>query len=293
MWWKDLDYRRAWTGRYSAGGFVFFNRLTLEGYVNRLEQQSYINAELETPITHQLDSTQLSIELRLLRRLSFVVSGSRSELRIDPEGLDPQLGHWYEALERDEDVLRVGLRYTFSENLAITIGGQRSEADFTQPITTAPTSETPLHHGELHRQAIRPVGQRRALHRRGRSAARSLRPSRAPRRAGVARLQAQRLGEMAALRRPLARVLDHRQCGTTDTRVGTGCSAWSAGHRHARAEGKFSTRAAELSSFDRDYTGWGAGILDAGRGASLGVSWTETSTEDVRARPASTGFRPH
>ncbi|HPW54856.1 MAG TPA: hypothetical protein PLP31_03910 [Thermoanaerobaculaceae bacterium] len=290
VWWKDLDYRRAWTGRYSAGGFVFFNRLTLEGYVNRLEQQSYINAELETPITHQLDSTQLSIELRLLRRLSFVVSGSRSELRIDTEGLDPQLGHWYEALERDEDVLRVGLRYTFSENLAITIGGQRSEADFTQPIYDRSNVGDGLY------TTVSFTGKRFALSVNG--ARYTVEPKRGSQfatfesTAGQASL-GYKLSDRVRWQLYGGRSLVYSITGSagyyTDTRVGTGLSA-SVGRRIATRvhyeEGKFEYPGSELSSFDRDYTGWGAGIsTPVFRGASLGVSWTRN---EYRGRASTT-----
>lgn len=278
VWWKDLDNRRAWTGRYSAGGYVFFNRLTLEGYANRVEQQSYINAELETPITNRLDSAQVSLELRLLRRLSFVVSGSRSELRIDTEDLDQGLAYWYEALERDEDVLRVGLRYTFSENFVITMGGQRSEADFTQPIYDRSNVGDGLY------TTVSFTGKRFSLSLNG--ARYTVEPKRGSQfttfesTAGQASL-GYKLTDRVSWQLYGGRSLVYSITGTTgyytDTRAGTGLSA-SVGRRISTRvhyeEGTFEYPGGGSGSLDRDYTGWGASVSTrVFRGASLGVSW--------------------
>lgn len=279
VWWKDAENRRAWTGRYSAGGYVFFNRLTLEGYANRTEQQSYINAELETPITNRLDSAQVSLELRLLRRLSFVASGSRSEFRIDTEGLDSGQAYWYEALERDEDVLRVGLRYTFNENFAITMGGQRSEADFTQPIYNRSNVGDGLY------TTVSFTGKRFSLSLNG--ARYTVEPKRGSQfttfesTAGQASL-GYRLTDLIGWQVYAGRSLVYSITGATgyytDTRVGTGLSATVGRRISTRVhyeEGTFEYPGGELSSFDLDYTGWGASVSTrVFRGASLGVSWT-------------------
>lgn len=281
VWWKDLDNRRAWTGRYSAGGYVFFNRLTLEGYANRTEQQSYINAEIETPITNRLDSQLVSIELRLLRRLSIVASGSRSELRIDTEGLEPGLAHWYEALERDEDVLRVGLRYTFNENFAITMGGQRSEADFTRAIYDRSNVGDGLY------TTVSFTGKRFSLSVNG--ARYTVEPKRGSQfttfesTAGQASLGCKltgRIGWQVYAGRSLVYSITGVTGYYTDTRVGTGLSM-SVGRRLGTRvhyeEGTFAYPGGGSARYDRDYTGWGAGVSTRVlRGASLGVTWTRS-----------------
>ncbi|HRS16660.1 MAG TPA: hypothetical protein P5234_10510 [Thermoanaerobaculaceae bacterium] len=280
-WWKDLDNRRGWTGRYTAGAYVFFNRLTLEGYANRTEQQSYINAELETPITNRLDTALVSMELRLLRRLSIVASGSRSEFRIDTGALEAGLARWYEALERDEDVLRVGLRYAFSERLAITVGGQRSEAEFTQPIFDRSNVGDGLY------STISFTGQRISLSVNGTRY--TVEPKRGSQfttfesTAGQASLGyrlTERIGWQVFAGRSLVYSITGVAGYYTDTRVGTGVSLTLGRRLSTRVhyeEGTFEYPGGELSSFDRDYRGWGASLSTrVFRTASLGVSWTRS-----------------
>ncbi|HNX50071.1 MAG TPA: hypothetical protein PKL08_07910 [Thermoanaerobaculaceae bacterium] len=130
VYWKKLENRRVWAGRYSAGFYVFFNRLTAEVWSDRTEQQTVLNAELETPITNRLDGVNASLELRLLRRLSLVAQGARNKVRISSSEVAGTLGGYLKALERDEDVVRAGLRYSFSDSLSLTVGGHRSSVDF-------------------------------------------------------------------------------------------------------------------------------------------------------------------
>lgn len=281
VWWKDLESRRAWTGRYSAGGYVFFNRLTIEGFANRTEQQSTLNAELETPITNRFDSAQVSVELRLLRRLSFVASGSRSEFRIDTEELDPGQAYWFEALERDEGVLRAGLRYALSDSFAITMGGQRSEADFTQPIYDRSNVGDGLY------ATVSFTGRRFALSVNGTRY--TVEPKRGSQfttfesTAGQASL-GYKLTDRVSWQLYGGRSLVYSISGVidyyVDARVGTGLS-FPLGHRFtARAhyeEGAFEYPSGVPSALDRDYTGHGLVVtMQVLRRASLVVGATRS-----------------
>lgn len=287
VWWKDLENRRAWTGRYSAGGYIFFNRLTIEGYANRTEQQTYINAEIETPITNRLDSAMLSLELRLLRRLSIIASGSRSEFRIDTEDLDHAQSYWYEALERDEDVLRVGLRYTFNENFTITVGGQRSEVDFTQRLFDRSNVGDGLY------ATLSFTGRRVGMSVNGTRY--TVEPKRGSQfttfegTAGQASLSyklSPRLSWQLYGGRSLVYSISGSAGYYTDTRVGTGVSA-AVGRRLSMRvhyeEGTANYSGAGAATLDRDITGWGGGMsAQVFRGASLGVSWTRSEYATAR-----------
>lgn len=127
IWWADTEYRRQWAGRYSAGAMVFLNRVTIEAVGNRTEQQTYINAEVTSPVTNRYDTGTLSFDLRLLQRLSIVAQGTKSNFRVDASDAEAS---YYESLERDEQFVSAGLRYTFSETFSLTLGGHRSDVDF-------------------------------------------------------------------------------------------------------------------------------------------------------------------
>jgi hypothetical protein len=130
IWWKDTESRRKWAGRYSAGAMLFLNRVTLEAVGNRTDDQSYINAEVSTTIPNRYDTGTLSLDLRLLGRLSFVAQGSRSQFRILTSDATPEEESYLKTLERDEQVVSAGLRYAFSESISLTLGGHRSDVDF-------------------------------------------------------------------------------------------------------------------------------------------------------------------
>ena len=49
-WWNELENRRRLNGRYGAGLFGYFDRLTVDAEGTYAEQQSYASSELEQPI---------------------------------------------------------------------------------------------------------------------------------------------------------------------------------------------------------------------------------------------------
>lgn len=277
VWWKDIENRRTWTGRYSAGGYVFFNRLTVQAYANRLDQQTVINAELETPITHRFDSTALSLDLRFFRRLSVVASGSRNKLRIDTSDLEGGLQQSYEGLERDEDVVRLGLRYTFSENLAITLGGQRSEVEFVQPIFNRSNTGDGVYAVVSFSGARVGVSINGAIYSvEPKGGSQFTRFESTTGQASVGYRLTERMQWQLYGGRSLVYSIGTTAPYYTDTRLGTNLSTslgWRATARIYYEKGTFGYPVVGSGTLDRDYEGYGVGVSAiVFRGVSLGVT---------------------
>ncbi len=136
-WWRDLEERRGVNGRYGLGAFGFFNRLTFEATAARDQGQRITTPEIPQPVRQRLDRAGLALELKVSGGISVFAAGEQLEYRHRLAGeRDPRTAP-LDRLDRDQTLLRGGLRYRFPGGWAVGAGAERSEVDFTAALTAA------------------------------------------------------------------------------------------------------------------------------------------------------------
>lgn len=133
VWWQDLAARRVWNGRYGAGFFGYFNRLTFEASAGASRQQQVASSELEQPVNLRDDRARLLVELRVVGRLSLVAAGSVDQWRYRERDSSGPTGAALVLLDRDEQRVGGGIRYHLSEHSSVGVGLTRLETDFRRP----------------------------------------------------------------------------------------------------------------------------------------------------------------
>ena len=106
VWWQDDEAKRGLNGRYGLGVFGYFNRLRFEVSGRRVERQEFFSAEVQELTSTAIDTSRLSVEVDVARRLGLFGSAELRTFR--SEEVESAL---FPRLDRDEDVFTVGLRY--------------------------------------------------------------------------------------------------------------------------------------------------------------------------------------
>ncbi len=138
--WAEEEEMRRTTGRFGAGFFGFFNRLTVEATATRTEQLAVVTPEVLRRTDSRADQAAGSLELNVLRSL-YVFAGStltRVENQVDAAD-DPQLA-LLSRLDREEQVTRAGLRLKTRRGWRIGAGFERSDVDFEREAGEGPSS---------------------------------------------------------------------------------------------------------------------------------------------------------
>lgn len=129
VWWADQGDRNRVNGRYGAGVFAFFNRLTLELSGRRQEELGIVSAELPREVNSRRDTFRLGAETRLGFALSLFVEASEARTRNVLEEAERAAAGRLQALDRDERSLRGGLRYRPRERWTLGVGMEWTESD--------------------------------------------------------------------------------------------------------------------------------------------------------------------
>ncbi|MCB1058019.1 MAG: hypothetical protein KDD11_21165 [Acidobacteria bacterium] len=133
VWWRDQKDRRQVIGRYGAGVFSYFNRLTVEITGSSNEQQRVASPEFNQLAVSKLDQVEGLVELRAVHSLWLTAAlrdGSRS---YDVKGLDEQRAPAFNRLDRDEQVARFGARVTLAGSWKVGAGIESSTTEFKDP----------------------------------------------------------------------------------------------------------------------------------------------------------------
>lgn len=134
VWWRDREAARRLNGRYLAGGFAFFNRLTLEALGSREEAQAILTPEVATPASARADRLRTAAEVEISGALSAFASASWTETESlvdeeEEEGGDAGRLAALDLLNRQERLARAGLRWRRGP-WAVGLGVERSETEF-------------------------------------------------------------------------------------------------------------------------------------------------------------------
>jgi hypothetical protein len=130
VWWQKQDERRRLDGRYLLGFQGYFNRLTLEVQAGRQQQQRIVTPEVPVLVSERRDGGEVLVEVGLGSALSLFTAYSVNQLDSLVEDIDDPRVQELDQLNRDERVLRAGLRWQRSERWMVALGAERSEVEF-------------------------------------------------------------------------------------------------------------------------------------------------------------------
>jgi hypothetical protein len=134
VWWQEQDLRRRWNQSFGAGIFSYFNRLTVEAGAARQENQGFASSEVEQLVTTKTEDLDASVAVRVARSLWLEGSFQTTKLHFlsDEEREDLRIAR-FDTLDREEDVLRAGLRVDLRGDWTLGVGVERSEVSFLDP----------------------------------------------------------------------------------------------------------------------------------------------------------------
>ncbi len=129
VWWQDDSDRRRLNGRYGAGVFAFFNKLTLEASHRQIEEQGFFSSEIEELASVRVTTTRLYADVEVARGLSVFASGSLSSFS-NSEDETPILSR----LDRDRNVLRAGVRLAARNGWSLSLGYEDGSTEMDDPV---------------------------------------------------------------------------------------------------------------------------------------------------------------
>jgi hypothetical protein len=142
VWWVQQEDKRRLDGSYLLGFNGYFNRLTVEARAGRRQEQEIVTPEILVPVSTRRDGGELLLELRLTGATSVFTAASVDRQEILTEDLEDLGFADLERLERQERVLRAGLRWRPRQAWTLGVGAERSEVDFDEEALDRSNSGT-------------------------------------------------------------------------------------------------------------------------------------------------------
>jgi hypothetical protein len=127
LWYADDEARRRLNGRYGAGAFGFFNRLTVQATGQRTEQLAILSAEEPEQANTRQDSLELAGLVELGFSTSVFLEAGVGEVRNLLNEEERETGPQFQLLDRDETRLRTGLRFQPRERWSFAVGVEWTE----------------------------------------------------------------------------------------------------------------------------------------------------------------------
>ncbi|MEE8139005.1 MAG: hypothetical protein V3T81_09085 [Thermoanaerobaculia bacterium] len=140
VWWKDLTERRRTNGRYGAGLFGDLGRTGLELTASRTEESRFFSREVEERVNLQDEGIVAALEVSLGAGISLFAGGELRRFRTLDDGEEGVAD--LRRLDRDEDILRAGIRFNLGKGWEIGLGAERSEVDFESEAADRPNAGT-------------------------------------------------------------------------------------------------------------------------------------------------------
>jgi hypothetical protein len=143
-WFEDSSEKSRVNGRYGVGFFGFFNRLSVEALATRAEELDIVSPEIQQRVNAGRDAIELVAELRLASSINLFAqarSSSAENLLEEAERLDPGTAP-FDLLNRDEEILRLGVRYRTRDDWLLGLGVEESKAEFDDPTLDRSNSGT-------------------------------------------------------------------------------------------------------------------------------------------------------
>jgi hypothetical protein len=151
VWWQRQSERRQLNGRYLLGFYGYFNHLSVEVRAGREQQQQIVTPEVPVPVSSRRDGAEVLTELELGGSFSTfaAVSVNRQNNLVDSLP-DPRTSS-LRLLDRDDSVVRGGVRWRPDREWSVALGAEHSEVTFAHSLLdrsnsgTAPVAEVSFH----------------------------------------------------------------------------------------------------------------------------------------------------
>ena len=130
VWWARQEERRRIDGRYLLGFQGYFNRLTVEVQAGRQQQQRIVTPEVPVLVSERRDGGEVLVEVGLSSAFSLFTAYSVNQLDSLVDDIDDPRVQELDQLNRDERVLRAGVRWEPRERWSFAVGAERSEVEF-------------------------------------------------------------------------------------------------------------------------------------------------------------------
>lgn len=130
VWWAKQDERRRLDGRYLLGFQGYFNRLTVEVQAGRQQQQQIVTPEVPVLVSERRDGGEVLVEVGLSSAFSLFTAYSINQLDSLVDDIDDPRVQALDQLNRDERVLRAGVRWEPREQWSVALGAEVSEVKF-------------------------------------------------------------------------------------------------------------------------------------------------------------------
>ncbi|MCP4658041.1 MAG: hypothetical protein GY856_21740 [bacterium] len=138
VWYDDRDEQQRLNGRYGVGLFGNYGRIGLELTAARVEEARFFSREFEERVNVRDDRGAVSLQVDLGRGISLFGLASLLRVRfldLSDESLPP-----LELTDRDEEILRAGVRMELPRGWVIGLGVEQSQVDF--EVTDSPRSNS-------------------------------------------------------------------------------------------------------------------------------------------------------
>lgn len=125
VWWQDDENKRGVNGRYGAGLFGYFNRLSVELSLRRVERQDIFSSEVQQLTSSRLDRGRLRVGVEAIRGVDVYVMAESNDYSGNEDDLSI-----FRRLDRREDELTVGVRAKTARGYIGGIGYRDLETEF-------------------------------------------------------------------------------------------------------------------------------------------------------------------
>ena len=142
VWWREREDARRLNQRYGLRTIGFFNRLTLEASAARDERQGIVSPEVPELVSSRADRIGVDAELKLTGATFLFASAGQGRQDNIVDELDDPRTRSLELLDREEQVLRAGLRWRPVSGLTFGVGAARSDVDFERSLRDSSNSGT-------------------------------------------------------------------------------------------------------------------------------------------------------
>jgi len=130
VWWQRQSEKRQLNGRYLLGFYGYFNRFTLEVRAGRQQQQQLVSSEVPVPVSSRRDGIDVLTEIEISGAFSaFAATYFDRQSSLVANLTDPGTSA-LRFLDRDEQVLRAGVRWRPNRQWSVGLGAERSEVHF-------------------------------------------------------------------------------------------------------------------------------------------------------------------
>lgn len=132
-WYRKLSERRRFGWNANGAFLALFNRMQIEVGGTTSDTVSEVNSEEYRPVPQNREQWHANVEVDVLRRVSLFAGADRNSVSYDPPPEDDDAN--LPLLDRDEDAVRVGLRYRFRPHFNVYGMYEETSADFPNDLT--------------------------------------------------------------------------------------------------------------------------------------------------------------